>query len=174
MRAQSTCPGWDNIRVEVLSRLWLDGLSASQIARELGGGVTRNAVVGKVHRLGLSGRAVPASPRAIALRFRRPNAVQAPKTPRPAPAPKVQAAPAACASEEPGLIASVLDLHAHCCKWPIGDPKSASFSFCGRHADGPYCADHERVSVQPRRLKPLEQDGGLLRLLRGARSRLAA
>ena len=53
--------GWTDERVETLKRLWLDGLSASQIAKQLGG-VTRNAVIGKVHRLGLSGRATPSKP----------------------------------------------------------------------------------------------------------------
>src|ERR1700751_5457955 len=47
---------WTDERVETLKKLWTDGLSASQIAAELGG-ITRNAVIGKVHRLGLSGRA---------------------------------------------------------------------------------------------------------------------
>ncbi|WP_034991493.1 GcrA family cell cycle regulator [Beijerinckia mobilis] len=47
---------WTDERVELLRKLWLDGLSASQIAAELAGGLTRNAVIGKVHRLGLSGR----------------------------------------------------------------------------------------------------------------------
>ena len=47
---------WTEERVELLKKLWADGLSASQIAAELGG-ITRNAVIGKVHRLGLSGRA---------------------------------------------------------------------------------------------------------------------
>jgi len=47
---------WNDERVELLKKLWADGLSASQIAGRLGG-VTRNAVIGKVHRLGLSGRA---------------------------------------------------------------------------------------------------------------------
>ena len=50
---------WTDERVEMLKKLWADGLSASQIARKMGG-VTRNAVIGKVHRLGLSGRATPA------------------------------------------------------------------------------------------------------------------
>ena len=54
--------GWTEDRVDVLKRLWLEGLSASQIAKQLGGGVTRNAVIGKVHRLGLSGRAAPSQP----------------------------------------------------------------------------------------------------------------
>ena len=52
---------WTDERVSTLKKLWLDGLSASQIAKQLGG-VTRNAVIGKVHRLGLSGRAAPSQP----------------------------------------------------------------------------------------------------------------
>src|SRR4051812_20746161 len=47
---------WTDERIELLKKLWADGLSASQIAAELGQ-VTRNAVIGKVHRLGLAGRA---------------------------------------------------------------------------------------------------------------------
>ena len=54
--------GWTEDRVGALKKLWLEGQSASQIAKQLGGGVTRNAVIGKVHRLGLSGRATPSQP----------------------------------------------------------------------------------------------------------------
>ncbi|MGC1301992.1 MAG: GcrA family cell cycle regulator, partial [Caulobacteraceae bacterium] len=53
--------GWSDDRVATLSKLWLEGLSASQIAKQLGG-VTRNAVIGKVHRFGLSGRGAPSAP----------------------------------------------------------------------------------------------------------------
>ena len=70
--------GWTDERVELLKKLWLDGLSASQIAKQLGG-VTRNAVIGKVHRLGLSGRAAPSQPA-------RPG-FKAPRAPRPVSAP---------------------------------------------------------------------------------------
>ena len=52
---------WTDERVELLRKLWQDGLSASQIASELGNGITRNAVIGKVHRLGMSGRVKPPS-----------------------------------------------------------------------------------------------------------------
>ena len=52
---------WTDERVELLRKLWQDGLSASQIAGELGNGITRNAVIGKVHRLGMSGRVKPPS-----------------------------------------------------------------------------------------------------------------
>ena len=151
--------GWTDERVESLKRLWLDGLSASQIAKQLGG-VTRNAVIGKVHRLGLSGRAAPSQPT-------RP-VFKAPRPPRPvsaAPAPRrIEAAPATPAPvptvyvEEPGS-ATVLTLGAHMCKWPIGDPSSDGFTFCGRRtgADGPYCVEHARVAYQPQ--QPRKRSG---------------
>ena len=73
--------GWTDERVANLKKLWLDGLSASQIAKQLGG-VTRNAVIGKVHRLGLSGRAAPSQPSRPAFRAARPRPTQAPSAPR--------------------------------------------------------------------------------------------
>ena len=63
---------WTDDRVELLKQLWADGLSASQIAGELGG-ITRNAVIGKVHRLGLSGRAKAPPPRCRASASRAPR-----------------------------------------------------------------------------------------------------
>ena len=59
MVAGAQAAGWTDERVELLKKLWMEGLSASQIAGELGDGVTRNAVIGKVHRLKLSARAKP-------------------------------------------------------------------------------------------------------------------
>jgi GcrA cell cycle regulator len=66
--------GWTEERIELLQRLWLQGQTASQIAEQLGGGVTRNAVIGKAHRLGLSGRPAPAKPIVKAEEPRRPVA----------------------------------------------------------------------------------------------------
>ena len=66
--------GWTEDRVGALTKLWLEGQSASQIAKALGGGVTRNAVIGKVHRLGLSGRAAPSQPARTTYRPTRPRA----------------------------------------------------------------------------------------------------
>jgi len=150
--------GWTDERVEMLKKLWLDGLSASQIAKQLGG-VTRNAVIGKVHRLGLSGRATPSQPQRTVFK--------APRAPRPAvaaaPAPRRAIEPSALPapqaiqpyiSEEPGT-ATVLTLGAHMCKWPIGDPSSDGFTFCGRRSEreGPYCTEHARVAYQPQQKK---------------------
>jgi len=160
--------GWTDDRVETLKKLWLDGLSASQIAKHLGG-VTRNAVIGKVHRLGLSGRAAPSQPTR--------QTFKAPRPPRPIAQPMarraVEHAPAAPAPratpyvELPGT-ATVLTLGAHMCKWPIGDPAADGFTFCGRRAgdDGPYCIEHARIAYQPQQTKKKSSAAELARSLR--------
>ncbi|HYF22638.1 MAG TPA: GcrA family cell cycle regulator [Caulobacteraceae bacterium] len=146
--------GWTDERVATLKKLWLEGLSASQIAKQLGG-VTRNAVIGKVHRLGLSGRAAPSQPSRPVYRPQRPRpAVAAQPAPRRVePAPRPSAPPPSPVLDLPGT-ANVLTLGAHMCKWPIGDPSSDEFSFCGRRAgDSPYCVEHARVAYQPQQKK---------------------
>ena len=149
---------WTDERVELLKRLWADGLSASQIAAELGG-VTRNAVIGKVHRLSLSGRAKQTG---TAPRPHRARAPRAPRVQRPMTigntALKVQRAPQPrrlAAAEDVvvpiPLRTSLLALGEKTCRWPIGDPTEEDFSFCG-HAPrdtGPYCEYHARVAYQP-------------------------
>ena len=157
-----TTASWTEDRVGALKKLWLEGQSASQIAKQLGGGVTRNAVIGKVHRLGLSGRAAPSQPARTAATFRTAR-------PRPAaatPAPAQPSAPRRLEAVQPKLVqpaapapapipdlpgtATVMTLGAHMCKWPIGDPSSREFSFCGRRAsEGVYCVEHARVAYQP-------------------------
>jgi len=162
--------GWTDERVALLKKLWLEGLSASQIAKQLGG-VTRNAVIGKVHRLGLSGRATPSQPR--------PATYKAPRAPRPVsatpaaprrlaePAHQPQPRPQVYREEAPGS-ATVLTLGAHMCKWPIGDPSSDSFTFCGKRAGegAPYCVDHAQVAYQPQQTKKKSSANELARSLR--------
>ena len=157
---------WTPLRVETLTSLWRDGLSASQVAKSLGG-VTRNAVIGKVHRLGLSGRVASGVVRRPAqLRPPRPSLIHIAQSPSPR-----RAKPAAAIVEPPegpGLFSRLEHVGDHCCRWLIGDPKSDSFSFCGRPAgDGPYCGGHDRAAHQPRRLKPLAADPLVLRVLAG-------
>ena len=166
--------GWTDERVELLKKLWQDGLSASQIAKQLGG-VTRNAVIGKVHRLGLSGRAAPSKPQRTvfkAPRPARPAATAAPSAPRriaePVSATSTPApAPARYVDERPGT-ATVLTLGAHMCKWPIGDPSLDSFTFCGRRSEehGPYCHEHAQVAYQPAQAKKKSSAAELARSLR--------
>ena len=158
--------GWTDERVELLKKLWLDGLSASQIAKQLGG-VTRNAVIGKVHRLGLSGRATPSQPQRTTFK--------APRAPRPAVAsqprrlsePSLPSAPVPVFYPEQPGSATVLTLGAHMCKWPIGDPSTDGFTFCGRRSnDGPYCIEHARVAYQPQQKKGRSSASELARSLR--------
>lgn len=143
--------GWTDERVELLKKLWLDGLSASQIAKQLGG-ITRNAVIGKLHRLGLAGRNAPTTPARTAPKAPRPvRPVSAtPSAPRPIVPPVIALQPVlARLVEGPGL-ATRLTLSARMCKWPIGDPQHDNFTHCGRAADaGPYCAEHAQIAHAP-------------------------
>lgn len=159
---------WSEARVELLKKLWAEGLSASQIAAEMGG-VTRNAVIGKVHRLGLSGRAKSPSS----------NAPRARKTPTRAPshplghghghsirgntalAPMLRLDVDPFAEEAPiprddvvvpmSERVTIMELRESMCRWPLGDPTKEEFRFCGgRSAIGmPYCAYHARIAYQP-------------------------
>ncbi|PZX28616.1 GcrA cell cycle regulator [Rhodobacter capsulatus] len=204
---------WTDERVELLKKMWTEGQSASQIAKELGG-VTRNAVIGKVHRLGLSNRvegaaptpapaaapaavAKPAAPEPVAA----PAAAAAPRVepepepvrptiaavpPRPAPAapqPVAAVAPVPGVVRKPALVPagqplppqpslneispetlasvrevekrsrkiSLMELTERTCKWPIGDPATENFYFCGlpSSAGKPYCEAHVSVAFQP-------------------------
>lgn len=163
---------WTDERVELLKKLWTDGLSASQIASELGG-VTRNAVIGKVHRLSLSGRAKPAStPVARARKPATSSGARSATTGRPNPArpmvagntalkPLGQMAPEPRRVARPAslddvvvpisLHATILTLTEQTCKWPIGDPSTEDFHFCGQRSNSgiPYCEYHSRVAYQP-------------------------
>jgi GcrA cell cycle regulator len=173
---------WTDERVETLKRMWAEGQSASQIAKELGG-VTRNAVIGKVHRLGLSHR-VGGEGDVRAEEAAEPVVetlvVEAPE-PEPEPArsaaaeapppalrklvPAGQPLPPQPAANEisPEALASVrevekrarkltlMELTERTCKWPIGDPATDDFWFCGLPTlpGKPYCEAHVGVAFQP-------------------------
>lgn len=159
---------WTEDRVEVLSKLWAEGLSASQIATKLGG-VTRNAVIGKVHRLGLSGRAKPSRP--ASKRTRKPAM---PRTRSTTPAVRRAVRPAAATPPPPppieakpmanGEYATILTITDHMCKWPIGDPSKSEFRFCGRKnkESEPYCEAHCSVAYQPSRRRSSNSRTGIM------------
>ncbi|MBV8567878.1 MAG: GcrA cell cycle regulator [Methylobacteriaceae bacterium] len=162
---------WTDERVELLRKLWGEGLSASQIAGQLGAGITRNAVIGKVHRLGLCGRAKApsnSSPRA------RPKASRSAQ-PRPsgalirgntalAIATHVVARPAPRPVEEVIVPLServtIMDLRDTMCRWPMGDPAQPEFRYCGAKAPSgaPYCDGHRRIAYQPAQERRRERD----------------
>ena len=189
---------WTDERVETLKKMWGEGQSASQIAKELGG-VTRNAVIGKVHRLGLSNRAGSTGSAAKAAPKEKPAAAPAAATkPVAKPAPKPKAAPASTPPKEepeldengipisaarraiipagqplppqpsaneisPEALAKVseiektakrltlMELTEKTCKWPVGDPATDDFWFCGLAVQQgkPYCEAHVGVAFQP-------------------------
>lgn len=194
---------WTDERVETLKTMWAEGKSASQIAKELGG-VTRNAVIGKVHRLGLSNRnsgggtSKPAPEKKTAapkekVAKSKPQAVDpapAPESaadssptpepvtaepqaeqPRPTPPARRHIVPAGqplppqpSANEiSPEALAkvgevekkakklSLMELTERTCKWPVGDPATDNFWFCGLPVQQgkPYCEAHVGVAFQP-------------------------
>ncbi|MFN3233491.1 MAG: GcrA family cell cycle regulator [Alphaproteobacteria bacterium] len=135
---------WTDDRVEILQKLWKKGHSASQIAEELGG-VTRNAVIGKAHRLGLSSRPSPVK-----------KTTEAAKKGKPAPAKtkakaKAKKKPEAkpVADEKPEIV-TILSLTERMCKWPVGHPGEEEFHFCGRKSMSgqPYCTYHAAMAYQ--------------------------
>jgi GcrA cell cycle regulator len=143
---------WTNERVEELRRLWGQGQTASRIA-DLLGGVTRNAVIGKAHRLGLRGRPSPIRREEGAV-VTRPAPVARVSTPAPTKAelppvevPRAMTPPPAPAASQPKTATGG---HGRSCSWPMGDPKQAGFHFCGGEAvpGRPYCASHCGMAYQ--------------------------
>ncbi len=179
---------WTDERVETLKKMWGEGQSASQIAKELGG-VTRNAVIGKVHRLGLSNRTTGATPAKAAPEKKAAKAPATPPKPKEppkptaikaaaddAPAPPMSAArraiipagqplppqpslneisPEALAKvnaiEKKAKRLTLMELTEKTCKWPVGDPATEEFWFCGLAVKQgkPYCEAHVGVAFQP-------------------------
>ena len=175
---------WTEDRVEKLKTMWTGGNSASQIAKALGD-VTRNAVIGKVHRLGLSNRASsiksnkekspggsaskarskPSSPKVktiIDTHIPEKNAIipmrkpiLTPGQPLPPQPSANEISPEALATvkevEKGAKKLNLLQLTERTCKWPIGDPATDDFWFCGlaTQTGKPYCEAHVGVAFQP-------------------------
>ena len=175
---------WTDERKAFVSDLWQDGKSATEIARQcattLNIKVSRNSVIGIIHRMGAQGRerAAPAAKsRANGSSIRRTRSAAIyngdPKTSPLAKKLAVSTANAAARLTRPAALvegpglATVISLEAHMCKWPIGDPASEDFSFCGRkRADGSYCVEHARVAYQPAQTKKRSGANELARSLR--------
>jgi len=151
---------WTDDRVDNLKKLWAEGLSASQIAARLGE-VTRNAVIGKVHRLGLAGRATTSRmkshrPRRVAV-AKRSNKPRYANNGNPAfrslyrPTAEPYQPPFEELVIPPAERKSIQTLRECHCRWPIGDPQESDFHFCGRDkVDGlPYCEFHAMRAYQP-------------------------
>ncbi|WP_223565221.1 GcrA family cell cycle regulator [Agrobacterium tumefaciens] len=131
---------WTNERVAKLKRLWSEGLSASQIAAQLGG-VSRNAVIGKVHKLNLPGRSRGPHIETRSIAARSPTTNQHRQ--------EVNNEDRARVPMFKRLALSELTERA--CKWPIGDPMTDDFDFCGLDTldSTPYCSYHAKLAYQP-------------------------
>jgi len=141
---ETTIMSWTDERVDLLKSLWGEGKTAAEIAKELGA-VTRNAVIGKAHRLKLSNRVSPIQ--------------QSQKKATPVKLPAEAKAGAAQKEKEKEIIAastgkkggvSMVELKERMCKWPIGDPRESGFYFCGGEGVPglPYCPDHAKIAYQ--------------------------
>ena len=159
---------WTEETTATAGKLWLDGFSASQIAKQLGEGLTRNSVIGKLHRMGLM-RAEPTDPSALAAERRQANAESCRKARarraaevQPAPAKPVKKPPAVFGAASPvpkpptplkqdgvpGPHSTTLLLIGRCrCMYPVGTATGADQLFCGEPAQPgrSYCAGHARV-----------------------------
>ena len=132
---------WTYERIEKLKQLWEEGLTASRIASELGD-ITRNAVIGKAHRLGLSGRmAAKSSSSGISIiRKKKINIFKTQKI--------IEITPK---SDEPMNPTAFRDIKDGLCRWPLGEPENSNFKFCGRTTNEGfvYCQSHHKQAYQP-------------------------
>jgi GcrA cell cycle regulator len=148
-----TTATWNPERVALLRNFVGAGLTCSQIAAEIG--VTRNAVIGKIHRLGLGpGRPAAAPGRACPPRTRRPRLSSQRQLLRLIAADATHATGGAAREAEPVDSAqrcSLLELAQGKCRWPVGHGSGAAdFVFCGNEAvEGfSYCAGHARLAYR--------------------------
>jgi GcrA cell cycle regulator len=176
---------WTDEIVEQLKQHWTDGKSASQIASLLGNGLTRNAIIGKVHRLGLAGRAK--TPSSGVSRPRRPAPPPAHRVAGPrlsASAPRIMRGATALAIAPQALTevdeqefesvvlpmslrVTIVELKESMCRWPLGDPATSEFRYCGSPtASGPYCAYHGGLAYQPVQERRRDRDRVRRTLLR--------
>ena len=147
-----TVATWTAERIEQLRHCVVTGLTCSEIAAEIG--VSRNAVIGKIHRLGLSsGRPAGAQARDCPPRARRPRASTQRRMLQLAYAQKMPRGgepivfDATVASAQP---CSLVELAERKCRWPLGDPVKSDFAFCGNEAVGgfAYCIGHPRMAYR--------------------------
>jgi GcrA cell cycle regulator len=140
---------WTDERVGLLRQLWGEGKTAAEIAKVLGNGITRNAVIGKAHRLKLSSRLSPIQ--------QNPS----PKKAKSEPAQPRLIRTVAARPEFKGNCVSMIDLKERMCRWPSGDPQEEGFSFCGCDSVPglPYCPEHCHVAYQvPARTRTLQAE----------------
>lgn len=136
-------------------------LSASQVAKMLSGR-SRNSVIGRAHRMGLS---FAKSPGLVQMLARRPKPPRVPRAVtnkasgfvrRVAEPPRLKAEPIPAEPPNEQPTASILSVRIGQCKWPLGDPQHPDFGLCGKSCTGTYCTAHSRMAYQPGKASPKE------------------
>ncbi len=132
--------GWTDEQVEELKHLWEKGLTTGEIGKILG--VSKNAVVGKAHRLGLNSRPSP-----IRRNDEDRNITETTDQNEKKKILKSTVIQKSADKEKKKFI-TVNDLTSSSCRWPIGDPKDEDFHFCGKQSlpDKPYCEEHAAIA----------------------------
>lgn len=139
--------GWTDESVEQLRQMWAQGLTANEIAKNLG--VTKNAIVGKVHRLCLTARPSPIKSKEnegeeAELLTVETTVKQTAKSVSEEKISSAKPAPKACKD----INIKLVDLDSHTCRWPIGDPRDDDFCFCGKkvRTGQTYCDEHSQMA----------------------------
>lgn len=147
---------WGEAEDASLAKLWAEGHSASQIAKKLATGRSRNAVIGRVFRKGLPSRKTPIgneTVRRIQKIRRRASVLKSVPKLNPEKAPPLATdlkRVAELGPIDPAL--GVLGLTNFTCRYPIGDPVAPDFTFCGRtcnNVENPYCVQHQKLAYVP-------------------------
>lgn len=146
-----TATAWTDDRIGRLKTLWLEGRTADYISRDLGCGISRSAVLGKVYRLGLSAGRTAKAPKVSAPRIMKPVPAARPAPTRAAtPSPEQESGPQPQPHPQRGTR-TILSVGRSDCRWPLGDPQQPGFSLCGCPVvRGAFCVDHARVAYRPR------------------------
>lgn len=141
---------WNEEQVATLTQLWKEGFSAAQVAQQLVG-FSRSAVLGKIHRLGVSGRDAPSRPRAVSGPSAAPQQGTSHSGKRRARTRRRPVGPLDVPFDV-SPTATLSTLSEYGCRWPIGEPGADGFGFCGRlRAErGAYCAGHAQMSFSRR------------------------
>ena len=155
----TTASGWTDERISILSELWDSGKTANEIA-EILGGVSRNAVIGKAHRLGLSSRPSPIKQKEVVAEAVTVQATQATAVVDTADEDDSEAEDDSRSAKIPAGGATILQLTERMCKWPHGDPQKKGFHFCGKASvpGMPYCAEHAAMAYQSQTKKKTPMD----------------
>lgn len=148
---------WTNEMIDKLRQMWKQGLTTSEIAKKIG--VSKNSIVGKVHRLNLTARPSPIKKKenVVVEQPVQKNVEKTPKSAKPVKKVKIEPVEISPTVVQPTTVEKtecipLTELDNHTCRWPIGDPRDEGFCFCGKkvRSGQTYCEEHAAIAyVKP-------------------------